>query len=211
MERLIFYLGYPFVRYALVVGVLIALCASLFGVSLVLRRLSFIGNSLAHVAFATMAVSAVLRFTGNMLLILAVTVLVAVVLQGRKNAMKDAQLAMLSAFSLALGYLLMNVFPLGPNISSDVCTTLFGSTSILTLSKTDVLISAGLSLVTVLIYVLFYHPLFVLTFDGDFAQATGMPVKAYEMLMAVMIAVIIVLAMHLVGSLLISALVVFPP
>ena len=213
IEKLVFYLQYPFVRYAMIVGVLIALCASLLGVTLVLRRFSFIGDGLSHVAFGAMAIAAVLRLTNNMLVVLPVTVLSAVLLLrtgGKAKVQGDAAIAMISVGALAFGYLLMNVFPTSGNVSGDVCSTLFGSTSILTLKKSDVWLCAGLGLLVVALFVVFYNKIFAVTFDETFAQAAGTPADKYHLLIAVIVAVIIVLAMNLVGSLLISALVIFP-
>lgn len=212
-ETLSFYMGFTFVKYALVAGVLIALCSSLLGVTLVLKRFSFIGDSLSHVAFGAMAVAMVLRFTNQMIIILPLTILSAIFLlrSGGKSAIKgDAALAMISVAALALGYLIINVFANSANISGDVCSTLFGSTSILTLRTNDVLMTAIMSAVVVLVFVLFYNKIFAITFDEPFTRATGINAQAYELLIAVVTATIIVLAMNLVGSLLTSALIVFP-
>ena len=183
-ETLQMYFQYPFVRYALIVGVLIALCSSLLGVTLVLKRFSFIGDGLSHVAFGAIAQNT--RIKG------------------------DAAIAMISVGALAIGYLLMNLFSTSPNISGDVCSTLFGSTSILTLTEGEVWLCAILSVVVVAVFILFYNKIFAVTFDENFAKAAGTRANAYNLLIAVVIAVIIVLAMNLVGSLLISALVIFP-
>ena len=210
-ETLHMYFQYPFVRYALIVGVLIALCSSLLGVTLVLKRFSFIGDGLSHVAFGAMAIASVLNITNNMLFILPVTVVCAIFLlrAGQNTRIKgDAAIAMISVGALAIGYLLMNLF--STNISGDVCSTLFGSTSILTLTKGEVWLCAILSVVVVAIFILFYNKIFAVTFDENFARATGTRANVYNLLIAVVIAVIIVLAMNLVGSLLISALVIFP-
>ena len=212
-ETLRMYFQYPFVRYALIVGVLIALCSSLLGVTLVLKRFSFIGDGLSHVAFGAMAIASVLNITNNMLFILPVTVICAILLlrAGQNTRIKgDAAIAMISVGALAIGYLLMNLFSTSPNISGDVCSTLFGSTSILTLTKGEVWLCAILSVVVVAIFILFYNKIFAVKFDENFARATGTRANAYNLLIAVVIAVIIVLAMNLVGSLLISALVIFP-
>ncbi|MBR5679215.1 MAG: metal ABC transporter permease [Clostridia bacterium] len=213
LDKLGMYLAFPFVRYALIVGVLIALCSSLLGVTLVLKRYSFIGDGLSHVAFGAMTVAAVLNLTNEMLLVLPVTVLSAVLLlrTGQNAKIKgDAAVAMISVGALAFGYLIMNIFSTSSNLSGDVCSTLFGSTSILTLTKKEVWLCAVLSVLVVVIFVLFYNKIFAVTFDEDFARATGTRAEAYNLLIAVVIAVIIVLAMNLVGSLLISALVIFP-
>lgn len=212
-EKLSLYLQYPFVRYALIVGVLIALCSSLFGVTLVLKRFSFIGDGLSHVAFGAMAVAAVVGLTNEMPLVLAITVACAVLLlrTGQNTRIKgDAAVAMISVGALAIGYLLMNLFSKSSNLSGDVCSTLFGSTSILTLTKTEVWICAVLSVLVVAVFMFFYNKIFSVTFDESFARATGTKAGLYNLLIAVVIAVIIVLAMNLVGSLLISALVIFP-
>ena len=213
IDKLIFYFQYPFVRYALIVGVLIALCSSLLGVTLVLKRFSFIGDGLSHVAFGAMAVASVLNFTNNMIFILPVTVICAVLLlrTGQNTKIKgDAAVAMISVGALAIGYLLMNLFSTGPNLSGDVCSTLFGSTSILTLTKGQVVLCSVLSVIVVAIFIIFYQKILCVTFDETFAKATGMKTDFYNLLIAVITAVIIVLAMNLVGSLLISALVIFP-
>ena len=207
------YLSYPFVRYALIVGTLIALCSALFGVTLVLKRFSFIGDGLSHVAFGALAIASVLNLSNEMLFVLPATVLCAVLLlrAGQNAKIKgDAAIAMLSAGALAIGYLLMNLFSTSSNLSGDVCSTLFGSTSILTLTKTEVWLCAVLSVLVVAAFVFFYNKIFAVTFDEGFARATGLPAGAYNLLIAVVVAIIIVLAMNLVGSLLISALVIFP-
>ena len=212
-ETLITYLQYPFVRNALIVGVLIALCSSLLGVTLVLKRFSFIGDGLSHVAFGGIAIASVLNITNDMLVVLPVTIISAVLLlrTGQNTKIKgDAAIAMISVGALAFGYLLMNVFSTSSNVSGDVCTTLFGSTSILTLSSWDVWLSVILSVLVVLIFVLMYNKIFAVTFDEDFAISAGTNANRYNLLIAIIIAVIIVLAMNLVGSLLISALVIFP-
>ncbi len=212
-EKLVLYLQYPFVRYALIVGVLIALCSSLLGVTLVLKRFSFIGDGLSHVAFGAMAIAAVLNIGNDMLLILPVTVISAVLLlrTGQNTRIKgDAAIAMISVASLAFGYLIMNIFSTSSNLSGDVCSTLFGSTSILTLSQREVWLCIILSVLVVAIFILFYNKIFAVTFDEDFAAAVGTETNTYNLLIAIVIAVIIVLAMNLVGSLLISALVIFP-
>ena len=207
------YLSYSFVRYAFIAGVLTALCSSLLGVTLVLKRYSFIGDGLSHVAFGAMAIAAVLSVQTELIVVLPVTVLCAVLLlkTGANARIKgDAALAMLSVGSMACGYLLLNMFSASANISGDVCSTLFGSTSILTLTKTDVWVCVIMSALVILTYVLFYNKIFAVTFDENFARATGVNAAAYNLLIAVITAVIIVLAMNLVGALLTSALMIFP-
>ena len=213
INTLISYFSYPFVRYALIVGVLIALCSSLLGVILVLKRFSYIGDGLSHVAFGAMAIAAVVGLTDRMILTLPITIVCAILLlwTGQNTKIKgDAAIAMISVGALAVGYLLMNLFPTSSNISGDVCTTLFGSMKILTLTKSEVILSIVLSVVVVILFVAFYNRVFAVTFDESFAKAVGTKTNLLNLLIATIIAVIIVLAMNLVGSLLVSALVIFP-
>lgn len=213
LDTLAFYFAYPFVRYALIVGVLIALCSSLLGVTLVLKRFSFIGDGLSHVAFGAIAIAAVLNLSNQMILVFPITIVCAILLlrTGQNTKIKgDAAIAMISVGALAIGYLIMNLFSASSNVSGDVCSTLFGSTSILTLTQGEVWLCAILSLVVIAIFILFYNKIFAVTFDENFALAAGTNANAYNLLIAIVIAVIIVLAMNLVGSLLISALVIFP-
>ena len=213
MSNFLWYLSFPFVRYAFIVGVLIALCSSLLGVTLVLKRFSFIGDGLSHVAFGAIAIASVLDVSNRMIVVLPVTVLCAVLLLkgGERAKIKgDAAIAMISVASLAFGYLLLNLFSVSSNLSGDVCSTLFGSTSILTLGRSDVALCTVLSLTVVALFIFFYNKIFAVTFDETFSRAAGVNAGAYNLLIAVVIAVIIVLAMNLVGSLLISALVIFP-
>lgn len=206
-------LAYPFVRNALAAGLLVALAAALLGVTLVLRRLSYIGDGLSHVAFGTMAVAGALNFADRLSLSLPVTVLSAVaLLRGGRGAKirGDAALAMLSAGAMALGYLLMNAFPGSSNVAGDVCSSLFGSVSILTLSPADVRLCAALSLFVALFFALFRHRIFETVFDPDFARACGTRTGLWETVLAALSAVAIVVAMRLVGTLLVSALLVFP-
>ncbi len=213
MQNLAMYFSFSFVRYAFIVGVLISLCSSLLGVTLVLKRFSFIGDGLSHVAFGGICIASVLNITNNMFLVLPITILSAILLlrSGRnKKIQGDAAIAMISVGALAIGYLLMNLFSVSSNMSGDVCTTLFGSTSILTLTKAEVWLCTILSICVIIAFVLFYNKIFAVTFDEAFAQAVGTHASAYNLVIAIIIAIIIVLAMNLVGSLLISALVIFP-
>ena len=217
LETLKNYLEFPAVRYAIIVGLLISLCSSLLGVTLVMKRFSFIGDGLSHVAFGAMAIATVLNVTDNMLVIMPVTVVAAVLLlrTGQNTKIKgDAAVAMISVGALALGYLMMNLAPkngrASANLSADVCSTLFGSTSILTLSQKDVITCIIMSAIVVAVFFFFYTKIFAVTFDESFAKATGIRSDLYNLLIAVVIAVIIVFAMNFVGSLLISALIIFP-
>lgn len=213
VDTLINYLSYPMVRYALIVGVLIALCSSLLGVILVLKRFSYIGDGLSHVAFGAMAIAAVVGLSDQMMLTLPVTIVCAILLlwSGQNAKIKgDAAIAMISVGALAFGYLLMNLFPSSANVSGDVCSSLFGSTKILTLTKSEVILSVVLSIVVVVSFIALYNRFFAVTFDESFAKAVGTKTKLLNFVIATIIAVIIVLAMNLVGSLLVSALVIFP-
>ncbi len=211
--QLLDYLQYPFVRYALIVGVLVSLCSSLLGVTLVLKRFSFIGDGLSHVAFGGIAIASVLNVSQTLYVVLPVTVAAAVLLlrSGRHAKIKgDAAIAMISVGALAVGYLLMNIFSASSNLAGDVCGTLFGSSLILTLTPGEVWLCVGASAVIAAFFIFFYNTIFAVTFDEDFAAATGVNTEAHNLVIAVLIAMVIVLAMNLVGSLLISALVIFP-
>lgn len=219
LDKLHMYFQLPTIRYAMIVGLLIALCSSLLGVTLVMKRFSFIGDGLSHVAFGAMAVATVTGVTNNMLIIMPVTIAAAILLlrTGSNTKIKgDAAIAMISVGALALGYMLMNIAAqsgnkrTSSNVTADVCSTLFGSTSILTLSLTDVWICVGMSVIVVAVFLIFYNKIFAVTFDENFAKATGVRSDMYNLLIAVVIAVIIVIAMNFVGSLLISALIIFP-
>jgi zinc transport system permease protein len=207
------YLSYPFVRNALVAGVLISLCAALLGVPLVLRRLSFMGDGLSHVAFGAMAVAGVLNFADTMALSLPVTIAAALVLMRSGRGAKtggDAMLAMLSVGAMAAGYLVMNLKPSSSNVSGDVCTTLFGSVSILTLTTLDMWLSVGLSVVVCVLWLFSYHRVFDMTFDESYARASGANATLFNTFAAVVVAVVIVISMRLVGTLLVSSLLVVP-
>ena len=213
IDTLIQYFSFAFVRYAFIVGVLISLCSSLLGVTLVLKRFSFIGDGLSHVAFGGICIASVLNITNNMYLVLPITIISAILLlrSGQnKKIQGDAAIAMISVASLAIGYLLMNIFSTSSNLTGDVCSTLFGSTSILTLTKGEVWLCTGLSIAVIIAYIIFYNKIFCVTFDENFATAVGTHAQVYNLVIAIIIAIIIVLAMNLVGSLLISALVIFP-
>jgi len=213
IEQIAFFFTFENVRYAMVVGVLIALCSSLLGVTLVLKRYSFIGTGLSNVAFGATAIAAAMSFTNNVVLVLPVTIVSAVLLMRSGQNVKvkgDAALAMISVGALAIGYMVMNLFPASGNIAGDVCTVLFGTIRILTLTEVELRLSIALSVLVVAVFLLFYYKIFAVTFDEDFAAATGVRAKLYNLILSVVIAVVIVLAMNLVGALLISALVIFP-
>ena len=214
LAELLRYLEYPFVRYAIVAAMLISLCSALVGVILVLKRYSYIGDGLSHVAFGAMSIALVLgMIQQKMYLVFPITTVAAILIlkSGQnKRVQGDAIVGMISTGALALGYLLMNLFPPTANISGDVCSTLFGSTSILTLSKAEVWLCVIASIIVLIIFVMLYPKIFAVTFDENFSKATGLKADQINLILAVIIAVIVVLAMNLVGSLLISALVIFP-
>ena len=213
MSELFEALSYPFIQRAVIVGALVALCASLVGVILVLKRFSFIGDGLSHVAFGATAVAAVVGLMGNMFIVLGVTVLAAIFMLRTEMGSKargDAMIAMMSVGALAIGYLILNLFSTSSNIAGDVCATLFGATSILTLGTGEVWLSIALAIVTIVVFIIIYNRIFAVTFDHSFCKAAGLGADGYNVVIAVMSAVIIVVSMKLVGSLLISALIVFP-
>lgn len=213
MNKLQFYMAYPFVRYALIVGVMIALCSSLLGVTLVLKRFSFIGDGLSHVAFGGIAIASVLNLTHDTGFVMLMTVIAAILLlrTGQNTKLNgDVAIAMLSVGALAIGYLILNIFSTSSNLSGDVCSTLFGSTSILTLTISEVWLCIIVSIIVIILFCILYNRIFAVTFDENFTKATGQNAQLYNLLIAVITAIIIVLAMNLVGSLLITALLIFP-
>lgn len=213
MDKITYYLSFPFVRYAFLVGILVALCAALLGVILVLKRFSFIGDGLSHVAFGAIAIASVMKLTNNLVFVFPVTILAAVVLlkTGQSKRLHgDAAIAMISVGALALGYFLLCKRPNSTNVSGDVCSTLFGSQNMLSLQLNDVLLCLVMSLLVIGMFLLFYRKIFAVTFDENFARSTGLHVAAYNTMIAAVTAVVIVLAMNLVGSLLVSALIIFP-
>jgi len=212
-STMITYFSQPFVWFAMIVLVLVALCAALLGSSLVLKRFSMIGDGLSHVAFGATAIAAAFNFA-PMAATIPITVVAAVLLLRINNNSKikgDSAIAMISSGSLAIGYLVMNLFPgSSSNVSGDACTTLFGSASILGLNKTDVITCVALAAAVIAFFFFFYHKIFAVTFDESFASATGTPAELYNTLLAITTGVVIVIAMKMVGALLISALIIFP-
>lgn len=214
MDKLIFYFKtYPTVRYSAVVLALVSLCAALLGVSLVLKRFSMIGDGLSHVAFGATAIATALSFT-PVYVALPFTVIAAVLLLRLHSSTKiqgDAAIAMISAGSLAFGYMMLNLFPSkSSSVSGDACSTLFGSASIIGIKKSDVLVCAVLALAVLFVFIFFYNKIFAVTFDESFASATGTKSEVYNTLIAVITGTVIVMAMNMVGALLISALITFP-
>ena len=169
--------------------------------------------ALSHVAFGALAIATVLKIANVNIFIMPVTIVCAILLlrTGTNTKLKgDAAIAMLSVGSMAVGYLILNVFSVSSNVSGDVCSTLFGSTSILTLTGSEVIMCVIASLVVVAFFIIFYNRIFSVTFDENFTRSMGKNTNVYNLMIAVITAVIIVLAMNLVGSLLITALLVFP-
>ena len=207
------YFKYEFVIYALIAAILISICASILGVILVLKRYSYMGDGLSHIAFGAFAVAAVANISNNLLIILPITILSAIIilkLGNNKKIKGDAIIAITSVSCLAFGYLIMSVFPKSSNISGDVCESLFGSTQILSLTLTDLILIITLTIVVIAFFIIFYHKIFAITFDETFAKATGVKTEIYNLFISILIAIVITLAMRLVGSLLISALIIFP-
>lgn len=212
-SRLASYFEFPFVRFAFIVGILIALTSSFLGVILVLKRFSHIGNGLSHTAFLTMAVAGVVGLTNEIYITLPVTVACSIllILLGKKSKISgDALIGMLSVGALAIGYLLYTRFSKSTNQSGDICKFLFGEASILTLTEAKVWICFALTIVVTGIFIVFYNRIYAITFDEAFASATGTNSKAWDILIAAVTGITIVLAMNLVGTLLISALIIFP-
>lgn len=213
LETIKLYLSFDFVIYAFIAGIMIAISTSLLGVTLVLKRFSYIGDGLSHTAFGTMAIASILEIANITFFVLPITVICAILILCAKESSKikgDASVAMLSVGALAIGYFLMNIFSPPANLSGDVCSTLFGSTLILTLTKFDMILSVVISLLVILFFIIFYNRIFAITFDEDFSFACGTKTKLINIFIAGIIAVVIVLAMKLVGTLLISALIIFP-
>jgi ABC-type Mn2+/Zn2+ transport system permease subunit len=200
-------LSYPFLVRALVVGVLVSLCASLLGTSLVLKRYSMIGDGLSHVGFAALAIAYPLGFS-PLYISIPICVITAFFLLQLKDSAKikgDAATALMCSGALAVGVM---VISLTTGMNTDVCNYMFGS--ILAMSRSDLYISVVLSIAVLILYVMFFHRLFAVTFDEAFAEATGTNVRLYNMVIAILTAVTVVLGMRMMGTLLISSLIVFP-
>ena len=199
--------SYPFMQRALIAGVLVSLCAALLGVSLVLKRYSMIGDGLSHVSFGALAIAVALGFTplyfSIPVVILAAFLLLRVADHPRWNS--DAAIAVMSASSLAIGIL---VISLTTGMTTDVDNYMFGS--VLAMTKVDVVLSVVLCLAVLVLFILFYHKLFAVTFDESFSRATGLKVNRYNTLLAILTALTIVLGMRMMGAMLISSLVIFP-
>ena len=199
--------SYSFIVRAIVVGVLVSLCASLLGVSLVLKRYSMIGDGLSHVSFGALAIAAALNASPLMVSVPVVIVAAFVLLRITENGSinGDAAIAVFSSSALAAGII---VTSMTTGINTDVCNYMFGS--VLAMSSTDVFISVILSVFVLVLFVLFYNRIFAITFDEGFSRATGVRVNSYNMMIAVLTAVTVVLGMRIMGALLISSLIIFP-
>ena len=199
--------SYPFMQRALIAGVLVSLCAALLGVSLVLKRYSMIGDGLSHVSFGALAIAVALGVTplwfSIPVVILAAFLLLRVADNPRWNS--DAAIAVMSASSLAVGIL---VISLTTGLTTDVDNYMFGS--VLAMTKTDVALAVVLCAAVLVLFILFYHKLFAITFDENFSRATGLKVSRYNTLLAILTALTIVLGMRMMGAMLISSLVIFP-
>ena len=198
---------------SLVVGILVSLCASLLGVSLVLKRYSMIGDGLSHVGFFALALAAAAGVSGTHSLeaSLPIVILAAVLILRLSRSEKingDAACAIVSTGAVAIGTLINNLTGTG---SADVCSSLFGSASIVTLSDKDMGISIVLSAVVLLWYAIFARQIFAVTFDESFARSAGCPTERINIALAILTGVTIVLGMKMMGALMISALILFPP
>ncbi len=200
-------LSYSFMVRALIVGFLVSLCASLLGVSLVLKRYAMIGDGLSHVGFGALAIATALGLAPLEVTIPVVVVAAFLLLRLSENSKikGDAAIAMISTGSLALGVI---VLALSTGMNTDVCNYLFGS--ILVMSRSDVTLSIILAIIVLVLYLVFYRKLFAVTFDETFARATGTNTNIYNMLIAFLTAITIVLGMRMMGAMLISSLVIFP-
>lgn len=199
--------SYPFMARAFFVGTIIALCSSLLGVSLVLKKYSMIGDGLSHVGFGALAIATAMN-AAPLTVAVPVVVFAAFLLLRISESSKikgDAAIALISTGSLALGVMIVSITT---GLNTDVCNYLFGS--ILGMTQSDVKFSVAVSIVVLILFVLFYNRIFAVTFDESFARATGARAGLYNMLIALLTALIIVLGMRMMGSLLISSLIVFP-
>lgn len=207
MDSFMTMLQYPFLQRALIVGILVSLCAALLGVSLVLKRYSMIGDGLSHVGFAALAIAYTFN-TAPLLVSIPLCLVAAFFLLRLTESSKikgDAATALLCSGALAIGVMTIS---LTQGMNTDVCNYMFGS--ILAMSKEDVYLSVGLSIVVIVLYIFFYHKIFAVTFDEEFSKATGIKTNWYNMLLALLTSITVVLGMRMMGTLLISSLVVFP-
>ncbi len=199
--------SYPFMVRAFLVGTLVSLCAALLGVSLVLKRYAMIGDGLSHVGFGALAVATALNASPLMVSIPIVVLAAFLLLRISENSKikGDSAISIISTGALAVGVMIVSMTT---GMNTDVSNYLFGS--ILTMSTDDVRLSLLISSIVIILYILFYHRIFAVTFDESFAKATGLNAHVYNMIIAVLTALIIVLGMRMMGALLITSLIVFP-
>lgn len=199
--------SYTFIVRALIVGIMVALCAALLGVSLVLKRYSMIGEGLSHVGFGALALAMALNMAPLKVAIPIVAIAAFLLLRISENSKikGDAAIALISSSSVAIGVIVVSVTT---GLNTDVCNYLFGS--ILAMSKGDVYLSVSVSVVVLVLYILFYNKIFAVTFDESFAKATGTKAERYNMLIALLTALTIVVGMRMMGAMLISSLIIFP-
>ena len=199
--------SYSFIMRAVIVGILVSLCSSVLGVSLVLKRYSMIGDGLSHVSFGALAIAAALNSSPLMVSVPIVVIAAFFLLKISKNSFLggDAAIAIFSSSALAVGIV---VTSMTSGINADICNYMFGS--ILAMSESDVYISVILSAIVLILYLLFYNRIFAITFDENFSRATGSRTDLYNMAVAVLTAITIVLGMRIMGALLISSLIIFP-
>lgn len=207
LDSIFLYLQYDFIRNALIVGGLVSLCAALLGVSLVLKRFSMLGDGLSHVSFGALAISTVLGFAPLAFSVPIVILAAFFLLRLNENSRigGDAAIAMISSGSLAVGVIAVSVTT---GMNTDITSYMFGSLN--AMEKGDVLLSILLSTAVILLYLLFFNRIFAVTFDESFSKASGMKTGLYNMLIAMVTAITIVVGMRVMGAMLISALIIFP-
>ena len=208
IETIIEMMSHTFIQRAVLVGVLVSLCAALIGVSLVLKRYSMIGDGLSHVGFGILTIATAFGFTTPLYIAIPGVMIVAILLLklGDSGKLKsDSAIAILSSSALAIG---VAVTSLTTGMNTDTCNFMFGS--ILAMSQSDVILSVIVSIIVAILFVIYYRKIFAITFDEDFAKASGLKVSRYTNLIAVLTAVIIVVGMRMMGTLLISSIIIFP-
>ncbi len=208
LEIIVDMMEHTFMQRAIIVGVLVSICAALLGVSLVLKRYSMLGDGLSHVGFAILTVSTVFGFASPLYISIPGVIITAIVLLkvGNSKKMKaDSSIALISSSALAIGVMITD---LTTGLNTDICNFMFGS--ILAMTAADVYLSVGVSIVVVLLFIIYYRKIFIITFDEDFGRASGLKTSRYTTLLAVLTAVTIVVGMRMMGTLLISSIIIFP-
>lgn len=208
IQTVIEMMSHPFIQRAIIVGVLVSICAALLGVSLVLKRYSMIGDGLSHVGFGIITVATAFGFTSPLYISIPGVMLFAVILLkigNNKKIKSDSAIALISSSALAIG---VAVTSLTTGMNTDVCNFMFGS--ILAMSKSDVYLSIVVTVIVAILFLIYYRKLFIITFDEDFAKASGLKTKRYTNIIAILTAVIIVVGMRMMGTMLISSIIIFP-